>query len=315
MKRMFLWVVLLFLALPVLAADAATGMLGRAESEDVVKTSEASAVATAATVAAVAPKSSMPTGLPQQIEGLNLVGYSDGGTKSWDIKGDTADINGDQVKVTNVNANSYGDKDTNLKAKKGEIDRTTGNVNLQDDVVVTTEDGARMKTETLQWDRQENVVRTKDRVSIEDSNMKVEGDGMEAHPGLKAAKLEGNVTADIKAENKDKKKENRIQITSDGPMEIDQEKKIAVFTENVVAEEGASGRTLRADRMEVTFDAESRKIKELVCSGHVSVKQGNNVTYSDGLVYKADEQRMVLTGKPKLILDPGDHTAADAFKL
>ena len=75
--------------------------------------------------------------------------------------------------------------------------------------------------------------------------------------------------------------------------------------------EMSTGRKLKADRMEVTFDQDSRKIKQILCTGNVEVHQGMNITYSDSLTYKADEQRMILTGKPKLIIDPGDRTSED----
>jgi LPS export ABC transporter protein LptC/lipopolysaccharide transport protein LptA len=250
----------------------------------------------------------------QEMEGFNLSGYSQGGTKSWDIKGDKANIKGNEVAVTNVNANAYGDEDMNLTAKKGKIDKGTGDVNLEQDVVITSESGATMKTETLQWQRNKDLVQTDDRVRIDDENMTVEGQGMEAHPSLKAAKLRSDVTADILSEGKDKKKDNRIQITSDGPMEVDQVKQTAVFTENVQAIEMSTGRKLKADRMEVTFNEESRKIKEIVCTGNVEVHQGMNITHSESLVYKADEQRMILTGKPKLFIDPGDHSSKDMLQ-
>jgi LPS export ABC transporter protein LptC/lipopolysaccharide transport protein LptA len=247
----------------------------------------------------------------QQLEGFNLSGYSDGGQKSWDIKGDKADVQGNEVAVTNVNANSYGEQDLNLTAKKGKIDKATGDVNLEQDVVVTSDSGTTLRTDTLQWQRNKDLVQTDDKVSIEDGTMTVQGKGMEAHPSLKDAKLRGDVTANIMAEGKDKKKDNQIQITSDGPMEIDQASQTAVFTENVQALEMSTGRKLKADRMEVTFDQDSRKIKQILCTGNVEVHQGMNITYSDSLTYKADEQRMILTGKPKLIIDPGDRTSED----
>ena len=253
-------------------------------------------------------------GMSQQIEGFNLEGYSQNGNKSWDIKGDKADIVGDQVAITNVNANSYGQQDMNLTAKRGTIDKATGDVNLQQDVVITSERGAVMKTETLDWQRQKDIVSTEDPVMIDDKSMHLQGIGMEAHPTLKDATLKSDVMADIQAES-NAHKNNRIQITSDGPMEIDQATQTAVFNVNVVATEPASGRQLKADRMEVFFDEQTKKIKEIVCTGNVEVQQGNNITRSESMVYKADEQKMVLTGRPKLILDPGDNNAKGAFKF
>lgn len=253
--------------------------------------------------------------LPQQIEGLNLVGYSDAGKKSWDIKGETADIVGNKVNVTKVDANSYGREDTNLTARKGQINRTTGNVHLENDVVITSQNGAQMKTETLDWNRGENIVRTQDVVTLEDEIMKIKGKGMEAHPALKVAKLDSNVTADIKVQSQDQKKDNRIQITSDGSMEIDQATQKAIFTDHVVAEELSTGRVLKADRMEVLFDEKTKKVKEIVCTGNVEVHQDNNVTHSDSLVYKADEQRTLLKGRPKLIIDAKEADTSSVFKF
>ena len=123
-----------------------------------------------------------------------------------------------------------------------------------------------------------------------------------------------DVMADIKSESKDKK-DNRIKITSDGPMELDQATSTAVFTENVVAYEASTGRQLKADKMEIHFDPHTKKIQEIVCTGNVEVTQDNNVTRSEELVYKADEQRMVLKGRPTLTIDPGDNKASEAFKF
>lgn len=250
----------------------------------------------------------------QQIEGFNLEGYSENGNKSWEIKGERADIHGNQVDVTNVDANAYGDQDMNLTAKKGVLNKATGDINLQQNVVITSEQGAVMKTETLDWQRNKDLVRTDDHVTIEDKSIRVQGTGMEAHPSLKEARLKGDVMADIQAESKNNKF-NRIQITSDGPMELDQASMSAVFSDNVVAFEPATGRRLKADRMQVIFDEQTKKIKQIVCSGNVEVEQGNNITRSDGLIYKADEQKMILTGRPKLLLDPGDNNAKSAFKF
>lgn len=250
----------------------------------------------------------------QKIEGFNLEGYSESGNKSWDLKGDKADIIGNQVAVTNVDANSYGDQDMNLTARHGTINKITGDVTLQQDVVITSERGSVMKTDTLDWQRQKDLVSTTDPVTITDKSMRVQGIGMEAHPSLKDATLKSDVMADIQAES-GSHKNNRIQITSDGPMELDQATMTAVFTVNVVATEPASGRQLKADRMVVLFDEQTRKIKEITCTGNVEVQQGNNITRSESLVYKADEQKMLLTGRPRLILDPGDNNAKGAFQF
>jgi LPS export ABC transporter protein LptC len=248
--------------------------------------------------------SAVGANIAQQIEGFNLVGYSDAGKKDWDIKGDKADIVGDQVAVTNVNANSYKGQEMNIKARKGTVDKSTGDVTLHEDVVITDEKGGQMKTDSIEWQRKNDLVQTEDRVKIEDQDMKVEGTGLEAHPSVKTAKLKSDVSADISTNSvSENGKANRIQITSDGPMELEQDKKLATFRNNVVAIELSTGRKLKADLMEVRYDEKSKHISEIVCTGNVELYQDGNITHSDMLVYKADDQRVTLTGKPKLIID------------
>lgn len=252
--------------------------------------------------------------LPQEIDGFNLVGYTDGGQKAWDIKGDKANVQGAQVDVVNVNANSYGEQDVNIKAKKGTLDKETGSVFLEKDVVITSANGAEMKTDTLEWHRQKDLLQTSDKVTIKDQDMTLSGVGMEAHPSSRAAKFNSDVTANIPASTSGGSKDNRIQITSDGPMDMDQGRQKAVFRDNVVAIELSTGRKLKADQMDVTFDQQAKGIKEIVCTGNVELHQGGNVTHSDMLVYKADEQRMTLTGRPKILIDPGAVDTKDFFK-
>jgi lipopolysaccharide export system protein LptA len=97
-------------------------------------------------------------------------------------------------------------------------------------------------------------------------------------------------------------------------MDLDQANQKAIFHDNVIAIELSTGRKLKADKMDVSFDSQSKKIKEIVCTGNVELHQGDNVTHSDVLVYKADEQRMTLTGRPKLLINPGAVDTKEFFK-
>ena len=46
----------------------------------------------------------------QQFQGFNLQGYTDDGKKAWVVNGDKADISGSDIKISNVDAESYGDE-------------------------------------------------------------------------------------------------------------------------------------------------------------------------------------------------------------
>ena len=174
------------------------------------------------------------SGPTQQLEGFNLNGYTDTGKKSWEINGDKADISDDKIKVTNVNANFYDPKqNANLTSKTGTIDKINGNVHLQDDVVVTADRGTTMKTDSLDWKRNQDLVETKDRVRIEDEQGTVTATGLTGHPNLKKAQLNQDVKAVVKT-SKDLAKSQTVEITCDGPMEMDQSKMVAIFNKNVV---------------------------------------------------------------------------------
>lgn len=240
--------------------------------------------------------------IEQEFEGFNLNGYTEGGAKAWEINGDKAKISDEHVDITNVNANAFGEQNVNLKSKTGSINKASGNVHLEKDVVITSDQGAQMTTDTLDWKRSENVVSTQDPVEIKDDAITITGKGMTAHPDLKNASIHEDVKADVNSTSAAGASQN-ISITSDGPMEMDQLKQIVIFNENVVATEVTTGRQLKADKMEVYFDQAAKSIKKLVCIGNVSVHQGENVSYSDRLVYDAATQKMTLSGKPKLVFD------------
>lgn len=235
----------------------------------------------------------------QQFQGFNLQGYTEDGQKAWVVNGSKADILGDTIKISNVDAESYGDEKVNLTAETGTIDQASGNIHLEKDVVVTSERGTRLSTDSLDWSRKEDLVTTQDPVVITDQNMTLTGQGMQARPELKTAQIEKDVKAMMDTEPAPDVTKI-ITITSDGPMVVDQTKLYAVFQDNVVAVQ--EGQTLKADRMEVYFDEEKKQIKEMICTGNVVMIRGENKSFSDKAVYNGIERRLTLSGRPKLIL-------------
>lgn len=235
---------------------------------------------------------------PQQFQGFDLAGYGEGGKKTWDVKGDHADIIGDIVKLTNIVANAYGEEQTNLTAKFGTLDKATGKMHLEQDVVITTDTGATLTTDSLDWEREKDVVTTPDKVVINKENMMVTGTGAVAHPNLNTAQLNDDITVRLEPEPEDALGEV-VTITCDGPLEMDYKGQKAVFNENVIAIQ--TDRKLIADKMEVYFNPDTKQITEMVCTGHVSIIQGENTTYSEKAVYNARDQKLVLSGAPKLI--------------
>ena len=235
----------------------------------------------------------------QELEGFNLVGYGDTGNKDWDVKGTTANIQDSEINITNVDANSYGKENMNVTAKKGSIDKDKGDMRLEKDVVVTTQTGTKMLTDSLNWEKQKDLVTTNDDVTILRENMKATGKGIKAQPGLNKAQLNQDVVVEYKP-NPDDVMKDMVTISCDGPMEVDYLGQTAVFHDKVIAIQG--DRKLMADEMQITFDSAKKQIKEMVCIGNVLIVQGENTSFSDKAVYQAGEQKIKLYGRPKLLL-------------
>ncbi len=234
----------------------------------------------------------------QQFQGFDLAGYGESGQKKWDIKGDSADIQGNTVGLTNINANSYGQEKVNLTAKNGTLDKASGNMHLENDVVVTSETGAQLMTDSLDWHKEKDLVTTDDSVFLSKEGMTATGTGAVVHPTKNAAQINRNVVVNVNTDPK-ASPAHIVTITSDGPMEVEYAKGQAIFRDNVVAVDG--DRKIMGDKVTVLVDPKTNQIQEMICEGHVSIVQGENVAHAEKAVYKSGEQKLTLSGRPKLV--------------
>ncbi|MDD5115803.1 MAG: LPS export ABC transporter periplasmic protein LptC [Candidatus Omnitrophica bacterium] len=248
----------------------------------------------------------------QQIGDFSLSGYGDKGKKAWDLSGKSADIVNEVVKLKDVVGNHYADEDNiNLTADKGRFDKKSGVVHLEDNVIITTSSGTKMTTDSLDWDRKQQVVSTLDAINLKRQDMNLSGEGARGQTALKQVALEKNVRLDIETQDKQESKKEKIVIICDGPLEVDYEKNIAIFNNNVKVE--APDLTIYSDRMQVYFTpkpAASSKVEEsavtsssitkIVSEGNVRILRGGNTSYSQEAVYTAMDKRIVLTGRPHI---------------
>ncbi|OGX18818.1 MAG: LPS export ABC transporter periplasmic protein LptC [Omnitrophica WOR_2 bacterium RBG_13_44_8b] len=255
----------------------------------------------------------------QQISEFSLSGYGEKGKKDWDLSGKSADIVREIVKMKEVEGNLYGqEEDIKLTADQGDFNKADGKVHLRDNVVVTTSSGAKLTTDSLDWDRKAQTVTTDDDVNIERQNMVTVARGVRGEPNLKKIALEKDVRVDINPSRASRDEEQlkalaskeKITITCDGPLEINYEKNIATFNNNVKVERADS--LIYSDKMEVFFVAskgadKSRQpqvnsIDKIIASGNVKIVRGSNTSYSEEAVYTTLDSKITLTGRPKLII-------------
>ncbi|HTZ10957.1 MAG TPA: LPS export ABC transporter periplasmic protein LptC, partial [Candidatus Margulisiibacteriota bacterium] len=127
-----------------------------------------------------------PVESDQQISDFSLAGYGEKGKKSWDISGKSADIFSEVVKLDSVVGNLYGkEENVKLTAKRGDFNKNDGKVHLEQDVVVTTSSGAKLTTDSLDWDRKNQLVSTNDTVNVQRENMFTVAKGAKGEPNLK----------------------------------------------------------------------------------------------------------------------------------
>ncbi len=282
----------------------------------------------------------------QQINDFSVAGQGEKGKKEWDLRAKTADIFQSQVKLDSVVGNFYGKgEDIRLSAKKGDFNKENGKVNLKQDVVITTSGGTKLTTDSLDWDRKGGVVTTGDPVNIKRDNMTVTATGVKGQSDLKQIALERDVRLDIEPVQKEGllgvKSQEKIIITCDGPLEVDYEKNIAQFSNNVkVSQQGSE---ISSDKMDVYFIRTGREHKDnvgtavgtahcavptgelkqgpksigsqidkIIAKGNVKISRGENVSYSEEALYTASDKKIVLTGRPKLIINSTED-AKNAF--
>lgn len=242
----------------------------------------------------------------QQMLDFSLSGYTQRGKKSWEVTGKSADIFSDIVRLTRVNANVYGEEENiNLTSDKGTYDKASGKMHLEDKVIITTQTGAKLTTDSLDWDRTSQKITTADAVNIEKQNLKAQAKGLEGQPNLKKVFLKDEVQVEIKEDpgpgNAITSSKEPTVITCDGPLEIDYDKGIATFNTNVRVDQKEQGE-MYADKMEAHFDFKNKKILRIKSMGNVKIVKGENISYSDEAEYSAITKKMILSGRPRLVI-------------
>ena len=229
--------------------------------------------------------------------------YATSGKKELEIEGDTANILSKIVSLNNVIAKAYADDNpVTVTADQGVFDKSTSTVHLANNVVATTQEGARLITNKLDIHPSEKSLDTEDKVSVKKDNIDVDGLGARGDSLLKKVQFRKNVTVVIQSDDPD----STIPtiVTCDGPLDIHYEQNIAHFHNNVVATDHRG--KLTADYMDVIYDKISRRGDTIVAKGNVAIiTPEGNATYSDEVTYLAKEGRVIMGGSTEAVYFPG----------
>lgn len=235
----------------------------------------------------------------QEMQGFSLSGFSDKGKKTWQINGSAADIFSDIVVFHNIKAQMYSDKDSlNLVAKEGRYDKKRSLIHLQEDVVATSESGARLTTDSLDWLQNNQLIKTDDKVVIDKENILTTAYGMRAKPDMKLVRLIRD--AQVQIREKGPEQEKTTTITCSGVLELDYQKQIAIFNKDVLVD--SKDGQIRADRIRAYFDFNNKAILKIIATGKVKIVREGNVAYSQKATYLPGQKLLELTGRPKIII-------------
>jgi len=206
-----------------------------------------------------------PDEVQHKVLSFNLEGFNEKGAKKWDVTGQCAEaVSATEVKLDNIVAKAYGDEgEATITADSGIYDKANNNVRLKENVKATIQ-------------------------VTEGANAGFLDPGAGAGKAAKAPAADG-----------EKRKKNTV-ITCDGDVQFDYEKNVAYFNTNVVVvtEDG----TIVADKITVNLDPETKKLTTIVATGNVKIFKEGNTIYSDRATYIEAEKRIILSGKPKIVI-------------
>lgn len=212
-------------------------------------------------------KTAQGSSVRQKVLSFNLEGLTQKGTKSWEVKGETAEsISENRIRLDNIIAKAYGEEaEATITADQGVYDKSKNNVTLEKNVKATIENSSGFSREYTNF----------------------------TNP---IAPSSGKYKKDVPPTQK----KGKIIITCDAEVQFDYEKNQAYFNKNVrvTSEDG----DIDADKITMNLDPATKKIRDIAAEGNVKITRGDNVTYSDKATYVEAQKKIVLTGNPRLII-------------
>jgi LPS export ABC transporter protein LptC len=242
----------------------------------------------------------------QRIKDFYLCNWKDNGLKDWEMEGEEAIVFDEYVEVEKMKARYFSkDMIIDIKADRGKLYKPQMDVSLNDNVQIKSNTGYTLFTDSLTWRKNNNLIETQDKVRLEKDSIQVEAKGLEAKTDLKNAKF----SEDVKVDFVDQKSADTITITCDGPLEIDYPQGTAIFNNNVIVE-SEQGK-LFSDKATLYFNREQKSIVKAVSIGNVKIIRDNNVAFAQKATYLHLDKKIILEGRPRLIIIPQKESQKD----
>ena len=199
--------------------------------------------------------------LNQEVYSFRVEGFNKAKKVEWGLEGESANIVDDKVNIKKLKAVYYGQDVTfNLTADKAIYNKTTQDIELEENIIGTASDGGTLMTDYAKWNSKTQDITTDSYVTVTRENIICKGRGLLTKPELKWVSFKEEIDVDFGEAKK---------ITCDGPFEIDHKKSIATFNKNVKVVDKES--VMYTDKLTVYLDPETNAVEHVVTEGNVKV--------------------------------------------
>jgi len=234
------------------------------------------------------------------------------GKKIWDVtckEAASTDSRNYSIKEPSVSVRGS-EYNIEISAARGTIrreDERNNSLLLEGGVTIKIADAGRtvIRTEKLQWLASKRVLQTESRVDVQRTDFSVSGTGMELEPHeqgreVRLVRLNKDVKATISPnaskaaifstisgtqESDDDRNAPPMIITSKGPMLIHRDTNVISFSESV--EIHRDNLVMLCEKLEMAVDGDTRRVREVICTGGVEAVDGENGASGEALSWDA----------------------------
>lgn len=267
--------------------------------------------------------------ITQTVQGLLMPSYDEKGKEVFIMRGENTFLFNDniykiiapEIEVLDSANTESGTQSVLITSDSGEMNKTSNEGYLSDNVVVRLDEETRLTTNYLKYLPERKFVDTDDFVTINGKGIKITGQGCEIDlvnkkmwikkdaememDGIKndlfflsnsTPKSEQTTMEDAIAE-KNGTKEAAVEktfIRSSGQLLFDRyrEANVMTFNDHVEVEKGSS--TVFSDKLTVFFDPETKRTKQAIASGNVLASQGTKIAKGNFLTWDVNTQSAIL---------------------
>lgn len=174
-------------------------------------------------------------------------------------------------------------------------------VYLDQNVTLKLKESTVIKTDHVQWSQDGGILRTQAPVFVTHENTEIKGKGAIGRLNDSFIQLNRDIEMLIN---------QSTLLTCQGPLKIFYKENRMIFYRKVkvVDERGV----LKANRMDVIFDPNQKKVSQIIAVGHVTIERGTDTTHSQRAIYSLANGSVRLEGNPEITLHKDSSKILDA---